>query len=150
MIKDDIQKAVIVNLKKGKATEVKVLRFVLSEINYAEIDKQGQLTDEEAIALLQREVKKRKEAIEMFKKGNRDDLVKDEEAQLIIIGQYLPRQLSDEELNNIIEEIIQSIEDKSNMGKIIGLVMIKLKGQADGAKVAQLVKQKIFLQNTGK
>ncbi len=143
MIKDEIQKAIPINLKGGKSTEVKVLRFILSEINYAEIDKQGQLTDEEVITLLQSEVKKRKEAIEMFKRGNREDLVKDEEAQLIIIGQYLPKQLSDEELNDIIEEVVQSSEDKSNPGKIIGLVMMRVRGQADGARVAQLVRQKL-------
>lgn len=143
MIKDEIQKAVAVNLKAGKTTEVKVLRFLVSEINYAEIAKQGQLTDEEAVSLLQKEVKKRKEAIEMFRKGNRADLVTDEEAQLIIIGQYLPKQLSDEQLNKIVEETVQSVEDKSNIGKIIGQVMAKVKGQADGAKVAQLVRQKL-------
>lgn len=139
MIKDEIQKAVIVNLKEGKTTEVKVLRFIISEINYAEIAKQEKLTDEETIVLLQKEVKKRREAIEMFKKGNRDDLVKDEEEQIDIIGRYLPKQLSDEELEKTVEEILREVEDKSNRGKLIGLVMVKVRGKTDGAKVAKTV-----------
>ena len=143
MIRDDIQKAIFTNLKEGKAMEVKVLRFILSEIKYAEIAKQKDLTDEEAVAVLQKEVKKRKEAIEMFKKGERFDLVTDEEAQLVIIAQYLPKQLPVEELNKIIDSVIAEIGDKSNMGKIIGAVMGRVKGQADGSQVAQLVKQKL-------
>jgi hypothetical protein len=143
MIRDDIQKAIFTNLKEGKAMEVKVLRFILSEIKYAEIAKQKDLTDEEAVAVLQKEVKKRKEAIEMFKKGERFDLVTDEEAQLVIIAQYLPKQLPVEELNKIIDSMIAEIGDKSNMGKIIGAVMGRVKRQADGSQVAQLVKQKL-------
>ena len=143
MIRDDIQKAIFTNLKEGKAMEVKVLRFILSEIKYAEIAKQKDLTDEEAVAVLQKEVKKRKEAIEMFKKGERFDLVTDEEAQLVIIAQYLPKQLPVEELNKIIDSVIAEIGDKSNMGKIIGAVMGRVKGQADGSQVAQLVKQQL-------
>lgn len=143
MIKEEIQKAIPVNLKEGKTTELKVLRFILSQINYAEIEKQGQLTDDETVTLLQKEVKKRKEAIEMFKKGKREDLVKDEEAQLLIIDWYLPQQLSDEELNKIVEETVSSTEDKSNIGAVIGQVMAKVKGRTDGSHVAQLVRQKL-------
>lgn len=144
MLKEEIQKAINSSLKEGKKTELKVLRFILSGIQYAEIDKHKDLTDEEIISLLQKELKKRKEAIEMFKKGGRDDLVKDEENQLIVIEKYLPKQLSTEELNKIIDEIISSSADLSNMGKIIGLVMAKVKGKADGKTVAEAVKQKLL------
>lgn len=144
MLRDDIQKTVNKNLKAGNAMEVKVLRFILSEIKYAEINKKSDLTDEEVIKLLQKEMKKRKEAIEMFKKGGRNDLVNDEEKQLIIINSYIPEQKSSEDLEKIIDEIIASSSDKSNVGRIIGMVMAKTKGEADGALVASMVKKKLI------
>ena len=143
MIKEEIQKEMILALKSKKGTELKVLRFVLSQINYEEINKQKKLTDEEVISVLQKEVKKRKEAIEMFKKGKREDLVIDEEKQIDIIKRYLPKELDQKELEIVIAEVISSSADTSNVGKIIGLVMARLRGRADGANVAQLVKQKL-------
>ncbi len=142
MIKQNIQNAINIALKAGNKVELSALRFVMSQIKYEEIDKQEELTDEEVIFLMQKEVKKRKEAIEMFKKGNRDDLVKDEEAQMIVIQRFLPQQLTEEELRKIIDEVINSAGEERNMGKIIGLVMNKVKGKADGATVSSLVKQK--------
>ena len=144
MLKEEIQKAISSSLKEGRKTELKVLRFILSGIQYAEIDKQKDLTDEEIIVLLQKELKKRKEAIELFKKGGRTDLVEDEEKQLTVIEKYLPKQLSVEELNKIIDEVISSSGDLSNTGKIIGLVMAEVKGKADGKTVVDLVRQKIL------
>ncbi|MBI1869368.1 GatB/YqeY domain-containing protein [Candidatus Gottesmanbacteria bacterium] len=70
--------------------QLKVLRFVLSEINYAEIDKQAALTDEEIVSLIQKEIKKRKQAIDLFKKGNRLETVVDEEAQIAILRGIQP------------------------------------------------------------
>jgi len=145
MIKDDIQKQILVALAQGKKTELKVLRYISSQIKYEEINKQKELTDEETVTLLQKELKKREEAIEMFKKGKRDDLVADEEKQLIVIRGYLPKQLSADELNKIIDEIISASSQETNMGKIIGLVMAKVKGRTSGATVANLVKQKLNL-----
>lgn len=143
MIKEKIQKDILVSLKGKKETELKVLRFVLSLINYAEIAKQKPLTDEEIISLLRKELKKRKEAIEMFKTGGRQDLVTDEEKQLPVIQSFLPQPLSTEELNRIVDEVFKGISGVPNMGQIIGQVMAKVKGQADGAIVASLVKQKL-------
>lgn len=146
MIKEDIQKRILVSLKEKKETELKVLRFVLSEIKYSEINKQKDLTDEEVIGLLQKEVKKRNESIEMFKKGGRLELVVDEQKQIKIIEEYLPKQMSDEELSQIIADIFAITEDKSNTGKLIGMVILKVKGKADGNRVAALVKEKIAVK----
>lgn len=143
MIKDEIQKAIFRALKEQNQIELKVLRFLSSQIKYEEISKQKELTDNDVIAVLQKELKKRKEAIEMFKKGKRDDLVEDEEKQLPVIQRYLPEQLSTEELNHIIDEAISIADDRSNIGRIIGLVMTKTKGRTDGTYVSTLVKQKL-------
>ena len=143
MIKDEIQKAIFRALKEQNQTELTVLRFLSSQIKYEEIAKQKELTDEEVIAVLQKELKKRKEEIEMFRKGKRDDLVEEEEKQLPVIQRYLPEQLSEEELVKIINEAILTIDNKGDIGRIIGLVMTKVKGRADGSLVASLVKQKL-------
>jgi len=143
MIKDDIQQQINSALKAGNKTALKVLRFMMSQIKYEEIAKQKELTDEEVISLIQKEIKKRKEAIELFKKGKRDDLVTDEEAQIVVIAKFLPQQLSEYELNKIIDETVAGLAGERNLGRIIGVVMGKVKGKADGSMVADLVKQKL-------
>lgn len=143
MIREEIQNAVYANMKAGNQMEIKVLRFILSEIKYAEIEKKENLNDEEVIKLLQKEVKKRKEAIEMFRKGGRTDLVGDEEKQLEVISKYLPVPKSAGDLEKIIDDVIAKSSDTSNPGKIIGMVMARVKGEADGSEVAQLVRKKL-------
>lgn len=143
MIKDDIQNAIFTHMKARNAVKVNALRYILSEIKNAEINKQSALTDEETIQVLQKEVKKRKEAIEMFRKAERVDLVVEEEKQVEAINEYLPKQLTEEELNKIINEELASTGPNPHIGKIIGMVMTKTKGCADGATVAQIIKQKI-------
>lgn len=145
MIKDEIQKNIITALKEKKETELKVFRFVLSQIQYEEINKQKELTDEEVVVVLQKEVKKRKDAIEMFKKGERFDLVEDEEKQLQAIAKYLPEQMSDEEINTVIEEVLSSLPEAPNMGNVMARVMARIKGRTEGNRVSQLVKQKLQL-----
>lgn len=133
-------------LKAGRKTELKVLRFTLSQIKYEEIDKHKDLEDREVIDLLRKELKKRKEAIELFKKGQRNDLVEDEEQQLKIIQKYLPQELPENDLLKIIDDVINDAADVSNPGRIIGAVIAKVKGQADGSAVARLVKEKLQKQ----
>lgn len=143
MLGKKIREDMIKSLKEGKKTELKVLRFVISEIKYEEIDKKRELTDEEIISLLQKELKKRKEAVDLFKKGNRDDLIKDEEDQIYIINRYLPEQMGEVEIVSVVEDIIASSNEK-NIGVLIGLVMLQLKGKASGSVVARIVKEKIL------
>jgi uncharacterized protein len=144
MIKDDMQKAVGEAMKGKRLTELKVLRFVLSQIQYAEINKQKALTDDETVALMRKEVKKRKEAIEMFKKGGRQDLIDDEEAQITIIGKFLPAVAPSGDIEKAVDEALAvTAGQPSNPGRIIGMVMGKLKGQADGSEVARIVQEKL-------
>ncbi len=145
MLKDDIQNDIYIALKEKKERDLKVLRYILSLIKYAEIDKQKDLTDDEVVLLLQKEIKKRQEAIELFKKGKRNDLVEDEGKQIEIIKRYLPQQLSDEEINKIIEKVI--LLGESNVGKIIGLVMVQVRGRADGKRVSELVNKRLDSKN---
>lgn len=127
--------------------EVKVstLRLLLSEIKNAEIAKGSEINEQDIISITQREVKKRKEAALGFRSGGREDSAQKEEAEQKMLEAYLPAQLTNEELTKIVEQTISEVGAKSmaDMGKVIGGVMSKVKGQADGGKVSALVKEKL-------
>ena len=127
--------------------EVKVstLRLLLSEIKNAEIAKGSQLSDEDIISIIGREVKKRKEAAAGFRSGGREEQAQKEEAEQGLLQSYLPAQLSNEELTKIVEDTINElgVTTIADMGKVIGAVMSKVAGQADGGLVAQLVKDRL-------
>jgi len=145
-ITDDLKTA----MKAGKEFEAGVLRFLLSSLHNKEIEKKGKdleptLSDEEVIEVLFREAKKRKEAIEMYIKGGRDDLVEKETKELEIIKQYLPEQLSEEEIEKIVVATIEKIgaKDIKDLGRVMGEVMKELKGRADAKLVSEIVKKRI-------
>lgn len=128
--------------------EVKVatLRLLLSELAYAKVAKKAEvLSDEDVISVIQKAIKQRKESIESYKNGARDDLASKEQAELDILQTYLPEQLSDQELTKIVDEAINNTgaSQMSDMGKVIGLVMGKVAGKAEGARVSVLVKEKL-------
>ncbi len=141
--------------------KVSVLRMLLSEIHNAQISKGAELTDPEIQAVVSRELKKRREAVEAFTKGGRTEQATKEESEAAILQDYLPTQLSDEELTKLIQEAITEIESQKrleakleakgliteigasgvqDMGRVIGAVMSKAAGQAEGARVSELVK----------
>ncbi|MBI1971418.1 MAG: GatB/YqeY domain-containing protein [Candidatus Wildermuthbacteria bacterium] len=112
----------------------------------SELQKESVLTDEEIQQVVMAEVKKHKESIEMFQKGNRQDLVDKEAKELQILQSYLSKQLSEEEIKKLAQEAIASTGAKSakDMGKVMAALMPKVKGRADGALVNKIVKE--FLQ----
>ncbi len=129
-------------MKARKKLELETIRILRAQIKIASIDKKDDLTDSEMAQVLQKEAKKRKEAIELYKQGNREDLVKKESAELEIISKYMPEQLSDKELDSIIKETISTLQvsNEKDMGRVMGAVMPKVKGKADGKIVQQKVK----------
>lgn len=140
MLIDTIKADLVTATRKQDPEELKTIRYILSEINYAKIDKQKDLTDEDVILVLQKEVKKRKEAIEMMRKAGRNELVVEEENKLKFITKYLPKLMTDEEIIVVIKQTKDKMPD-AQMGQLIGAVMGTLKGKAEGSKVAMLVKQ---------
>lgn len=130
-------------LKSKETLRLSVLRMILSALNYEQIEKQHELSDEEIITVLLRDAKKHRESIDSFKKANREDLWKKEELELAIIQIYLPAQMSADELKTQVGKIVSalSLEDKQNFGKVMSMVMVKLKGKADGAVISQMVKE---------
>ncbi|OGE14805.1 hypothetical protein A3F00_04460 [Candidatus Daviesbacteria bacterium RIFCSPHIGHO2_12_FULL_37_11] len=141
-LKEDLKNA---QLEKNEV-KVSTLRLLLSEIHNVEIKKNGQLSDDDLISIIQREVKKRKEAISAFRQGGREDQAQKEEAEAKILENYLPAQISDEELTEIVEGSIKEVGATgiSDMGKVIGAVMSKVSGRADGGRVSQTVREKLM------
>lgn len=129
-----------------------VLRLLLSAINYYEIQKGGagyEATDEDVLAVLQKEVKQRRESIEQFKAGNRQDLVDKETKELEILQTYFPAQMSEEEIITFVQQTITEVGATSiaDMGKVMGALMSKVKGKADGRLVSQIVKTELSSKN---
>lgn len=127
--------------------EVKVstLRLLLSEIKNVEIAKGGALSDQDITSVIQKEVKKRSEAIQAFRQGGREDSAQREEAESLILKAYLPAQLSNDQLTKMVEDTINEIGANSvaDTGQVMGVVMGKVAGRADGGVVSSLVKAKL-------
>ena len=105
---------------------------------------QDSLTEEQEIEVLSQQAKQRRDSIEQYRNGGREDLAEKEAQELAIIETYLPKQLSDEEINSILDEIITSVgaTTAKDLGKVMGVAMKQLKGKADGKKIQALVKEK--------
>lgn len=116
------------------------LRYMLSEIKNAEIDAKVELTDEAIIAVLQKEVKKRKDGIDQMDSAGRDSV--EEKEKLEIIREFLPEEMSREAIEAIVDEVLTSSADR-DFGKVMGMVMGRTKGQADGKLVGEVVKAKL-------
>jgi uncharacterized protein YqeY len=148
MLKQRIEQDLKQALLAGDKFRVMTLRGMKSVILYAEVEKglrDSGLDDDMIVALLAKEVKKRQESIDLYKQGGAEDRAAAEQAEKTIIESYLPSQLSDEELGRIIDQVIadSQLSGPSAMGQVIGQVKQKVVGQADGARIAGLVKQKL-------
>ncbi len=130
-------------LKAGDKLRLSTLRMVLSEIKNAEIAKREELDDEELAAVMAREARKRREAIAEFEKGGREDLVEKETRELSILQAYLPEQMSEEEIRDVVSETIAELgaTSASDMGRVMGIIMPRVKGKADGKLVNKLVRE---------
>lgn len=138
-IQADLKKA----LKNKEEVALSTLRMILASLKNAEIAKPDhQLTPADEIQVLQKEAKKRKEAIIAYEKGNRPELAAKEKKELEIIEKYLPKQLSEEEIRANIKKIITET-GLNQFGPLMGKVMAELKGQADGAVVAKILKEEL-------
>jgi len=132
-------------LKAGGTAKALALRYLLAEIHNAEIakGKDAQLTDEELAVVLQKQVKQRQESIEAYKAGGRDDLVKKEQSELNLIKSYLPEQLSEEEIRELAQAVVKEVgvQGLADMGKVMGVLMPKIRGRADGSLVGGIVRE---------
>jgi hypothetical protein len=142
-LKDGIREALKVALKKQQRTEVATLRLLLSEIKYAEIAQQKPADDNKVLDVIAREARRRRESIEAFKRGNRSDLVAQEEAELAVLMSYLPQQMSREEIISAARQVVDAVGARGpgDRGKVMSQLMPQLKGKADGKEVSEIVSE---------
>ncbi|MDN6436384.1 GatB/YqeY domain-containing protein, partial [Lentilactobacillus parabuchneri] len=123
-----------------------VIRGIKSQIMNAKVaDSNHDLTEEQITDIIMKEIKQQKESLEEFKKADRQDLVADQEAKLKIAEEYAPKQMSNEEVQKIVDETISQVgaESMADFGKVMGAIMPKVKGQADGSVINQMVKKQL-------
>lgn len=141
-INEDLKKA----MKEKDKTALRGLRAIKSAILLAKTDGSGKELDEEAqIQLLQKLVKQRRESLDIYEKQNRPELAEVEREEIEVISEYLPKQLSEEELEAEIDRIIEETgaENMKDMGKVMGIAGRELAGKAEGKKIAEVVKKKL-------
>lgn len=138
---DDLKAA----MKSGDTLRRETIRSIRAQIKNLEIEKGRPLTEEEELRVLTSAAKRRKESIEQFRAGNREERAAEEEQELRIIQEYLPKQMSEEELAKLIEQTISEVQAAStkDMGKVMGKIMPRVSGRADGKVVQKMVQQKL-------
>ena len=161
MLKQDIQNAVNQALKSGDQMSAETLRMLLASIITKEKEKrykiskekpeategvlikESELTDEQIIEVISSEIKKRKDAIVLYEKGNRPELAEKEKKEIEILKKYLPEQLPEDELKKLVAESIAKVgaKDIKDMGKIMADLMPKVRGKADNSEISKIVKE---------
>ena len=144
-IKDRIQDDLKAAMKSGDTRRREILRLLMAAFKQAEVDRRVTLTDEDIIGLLITEAKKRRESIDEMTRAGRTELAAQEQYELEAIEGYLPRQLNREEVERIVSEAIAETgaTDPKDMGRVMGAAMPRLRGQADGKLVNEIVRQKL-------
>jgi uncharacterized protein YqeY len=130
-------------MKSKDKIRLSVIRMVRTAIKNAEIDQQKTLTDDEVLAVINKELKQRRDSLEAFESAGRTDLVEEVKAEIEVLIGYLPKQLTEEELKSIVQATIQEVgaTSKADMGKVMAALMPKVRGRADGKVVNQMVQQ---------
>ena len=137
-LQDDMKTA----MKAGDKDRLKVVRLIRAAIERIEVDQRIELDDAAVLGVLNKMVKQRRDSISQFRDGGRDDLADIELAEIVVIENYLPEQISDDELDAIISKVISDIgaDGIRDMGKVMGAVKAKAEGRADMAAVGAKVK----------
>ena len=140
-ITDDMKNAMRNKDKQRLAT----IRLAIAAFKQIEVDERRELTDQDVLAILDKMVRQRRESIKQYQSGNREDLAAQEQAEIVILQNYLPQPLSTEEIAGLIDAAMQTTGASSmqDMGKVMGQLKSKLQGRADMGAVSQLIKQKL-------
>ena len=132
-------------MKSQDKETLAVLRMVKGAMQLEEINVKHELNDDEMISVLSKQIKTRKESIEEFKKGKRQDLIDKTQSEIDILSKYMPAQLSEQEVEKIIDDAFSKVNPTgpSDLGKIMGIVSPLLKGKADMSNVSKIIKEKL-------
>ncbi|MDD5731561.1 MAG: GatB/YqeY domain-containing protein [Patescibacteria group bacterium] len=144
-IKEQIEKEFIEAFKAKDDMKKNLLGMIKSAIKNKEIELQKPLEDADVIEVISKEAKKRKESALAYEQGNRADLAENEKAEAEMLAKYLPEQLSEDTVREIVKQTISEVGASSpaDMGKVIGAVVAKTKGQADGGVISKIVKEEL-------
>ncbi|MDE3074603.1 MAG: GatB/YqeY domain-containing protein [Chloroflexota bacterium] len=142
-LSEQIQSDMTAAMKSKDQLRLSTLRMVKSALQYAKVSKRGELTEEDVLGVLAKEAKQRHESAEEFRKGGRPELAEKEEAELRIIQEYLPQQLDEAELRQLVQQGIDATgaTDARELGKVMGWLSPRIKGRADGRLASQLVRE---------
>lgn len=138
-LENDLKEA----MRQGDDLRKRTLRMALSAVKLVEVERQKDLSPEEILRILQKEAKSRQETIEDAQRAGRKDLVESSQAEIEVLESYLPRPLSEEEIRELAQGVISetAASDMSDMGKVMGILMSKTAGRADGQQVNAIVRQ---------
>ncbi|MDV2683116.1 GatB/YqeY domain-containing protein [Alkalihalophilus lindianensis] len=130
-------------MKNKDKQKLSVIRMVKSSLQNEQIKLGRELTDDDSLTVLNRELKQRKDSLHEFEQANREDLASKLRDEITVLEDYMPEQLSEEEVSEIVKETIEEVgaSTKADMGKVMGAIMPKVKGKADGGLVNRLVQQ---------
>ncbi len=140
-LKERLQSETTAAMRSGDALRRDTLRMVQNSAYNLEKKSGTPLTEDEWLAVVSREVKTRRESVEAFRKGGREDLATKEEAEIAILGEFLPAQLSESELTALVDDAVQATGATSprDLGKVMGWLAPRTRGRADGRRVSELV-----------
>ena len=140
-----IEEAVKSSMRERNKERTSTLRMALSELKKEEIDNKIELSNEDSIKILQRMIKQRKESMSQFLNAQRNDLAEKEESEIVILQDFLPEQMSEEDINKLVIEAISETDAKEpkDIGKVIGFLKTKIQGNADMGIVSKLVKENL-------
>ena len=144
-LKGNITEGMKTAMKAGDKDRLKVVRLMLAAIKQIEVDKRVELDDAGVLAVLTKMVKQRRDSVEQFEKGNREDLASIERAEIDVIQKYLPEQLGADELAAMVDEVIDATGAGGirDMGKVMGQIKAKAAGRADMGALSALVKERL-------
>lgn len=148
MLKQKLKEELRQSMLARETQKTSVLRMLISAITYYEIQKGGagyEATDEDVLSVIAKEAKQRKDSIEQFTNAKRLDLVDKEKKELDMLQAYLPQQMSEDQVREIVKQTISEIgaAGVADMGKVMGVLMPKVKGKADGGLVSRIVKEQL-------
>ena len=140
-----IEEAVRSSMRERNKDRTSTLRMALSELKKEEIDNKIELSNEDSIKVLQRMIKQRKESMSQFLNAQRNDLAEKEESEIVILQDFLPEQMSEDDINKLVIEAINETDAKEpqDIGKVMGFLKTKIQGNADMGVVSKLVKENL-------
>lgn len=142
---EQIQKDMVSSMKEKDSFTLGVLRMVKGAVQLEAINKKKELSDDEVVSVIAKQIKMRNDSIAEFEKAGRDDLVEQNKKEVVLLNKYMPAQLSDDEINNVIDEVFSIVNPNGikDMGSIMKEISPRVKGKADMGKVNAIIKDRL-------